>query len=130
MKKLALLFIAVITSCNFNSSPYDIHSALEETAQKINEKCPMTIDKDTRLDNVAILSNKTILYNYTLINSSIEDLNLDSVKDDFSINLTNKVKTNPGLKKFRENNVTMSYYYADKNGRFIFKHTVTPKMYN
>lgn len=39
------------------------------------------------------------------------------------------VKTNPGLKNFRENKVTMSYYYKDKNGKFLIKLKFNPDSY-
>ena len=131
MKKLLLLLLFIpFLSCDNGTSKMDIDSALRLTAQKMNEMCPMVIDNDTRLDNVAVLSNRTIQYNYTLVNINIEDINSDLVKNEFIPILNNKVKTNDGLKNFRINNVTLSYYYGDKNGKFIFKHKVTPEIYN
>jgi len=41
----------------------------------------------------------------------------------------NNVKTNPDLKIYRDNKVTMAYNYKDKNGIFVLKISVTPGLY-
>ena len=38
-------------------------------------------------------------------------------------------KTNPNMKDYKNNKVTMSYNYRDKNGVFTLKINVTPEMY-
>ena len=131
MKKLILLllFIPLVFSCDSSSPKSDVDFLLQNMAQEINKKCPMVINKDTRLNNVAILSNKTIRYNYTLVNLNVDEIDADLLKKESTTLLNNDVKTNNGLKKLRSYNVTFAYYYADKNGKFIFEHKVTPSIY-
>ena len=112
-----------------NNKPENFQQVLIATSQKINEMCPMVVDKDTRLDNTVVLSNKKIQYNYTIINNVVEDFDSDYLNNEFVPNLITQVKTNPGLKLFRENDVTFSYYYQDKNGKFILNTVITPVMY-
>ena len=38
-------------------------------------------------------------------------------------------KTNPGMKLFRDNRVTLNYYYSDKNGEYVTEYIVKPEMY-
>ncbi len=128
MKKLILilLFIPLVSF----GQEIDVDFALQNMAQEINKKCPMVINKDTRLNNVAILSNKTVRYNYTLVNLNVDKIDADLLKKESATILNNDVKTNTGLKILRSYNVTFSYYYADKYGKFIFEHKVTPSIYN
>jgi hypothetical protein len=129
MKKLLYIFLglSIILSCSSRST--DIESLLKLSAQEINKMCPMTIDEDTQLDNVVVLSNKTIQYNYTFVNWELEDLDLQAIESDFFPLLLNRTKTNPGLKSFRDNNVTVNYYYADMDGKFVALYEVTPQLY-
>ena len=129
MKKLLYIYIglSIILSCSTRST--DVESLLKTVEQEINKTCPKTIDKDTQLDNVVVLSNKTIQYNYTLVNSKLEDLNLQVIKSAFFPLLLNEAKTNPGLKIFRDNKVTLNYYYADMDGKFVTLYKVTPELY-
>ena len=113
-----------------NNNSDDFQSVLTVTSQEINDMCPIIVDKDTRLDNTVVLSNRKIQYNYTMVNHLAEDFDADYLDIEFVPNLINQVKTNPGLQLFRENDVTFSYYYQDKEGKFILNPIITPKMYN
>lgn len=70
-----------------------------------------------------------VQYNYTLINHAKSELNLERIKNVEFPNLIKQAKVSPDLKKFRENNVTLSYNYKDKNGNHIIKVEVTPSIY-
>ncbi|PCJ97187.1 MAG: hypothetical protein COA50_05990 [Flavobacteriaceae bacterium] len=102
---------------------------LTRVASEINENCPLIIDGDTRLDNTIGLPNNTFQYNYTLINLDQRDINVAELRKTIEPNIVNNVKTNPDMKEFRDNKVTMTYNYKDKNGVFIIKIIVTPEMY-
>lgn len=113
-----------------NLTKENLPELLQEFSEKTNRKCPMVVDKNTRLDNTIVLSNKTVQYNYTFINLEKKDFNFKGIESHFKPNILNNVKTNPGLKFFRDNKVTLSYSYKDKNGNFIFKYKVSPDLYN
>ena len=74
--------------------------------------------------------NKTVLYNYTIINNLVDDFTDEYLENEFGPILINQVRTNPGLSSWRENNVTFKYHYSDKNGVSIKQYTITPEMYN
>lgn len=107
-----------------------IDKALMETASEINKICPMMVDESTRLDNAVALPNSTFEYNYTLVDHDKAEINLDTAKKYIEPVLLNKVKTDPGLKFFRDKNVVLNYKYSDKNGVFVVKYSITPEMYN
>lgn len=87
------------------------------------------VDRDTRLDNAVALPGNILQYNYTLVNLDKSEVNVDTVNKYVVPGIINNVRTNPGLKVYRDNKVTMDYAYKDKNGVFVLKISVTPDMY-
>jgi hypothetical protein len=110
--------------------PVSFDKAMMEAASQLNKTCPIMVDQDTRLDNAVALPNNIFQYNYTLVNLNKSEVNIDTVKKYVEPGLINNVKTNPDLKAFRDNKVTMAYSYKDKNGEFVLKISVTPDMYS
>lgn len=97
-----------------------IDKALMKMASEINKSCPFMVDENIRADNVTVLVDNTIQYNYTLINYLKEEVDINQLKSNLSSHLLNGIKTNPSLKIFRDNKVTMVYAYRDKVGVFLF----------
>ena len=89
----------------------------------------MLVDQATTLKNVVALPDNTLQYNYILVNLTKEEVQLDTVQKYYFPVLLQSVKTSPEMKFFRDNKVTINYYYADKNGVFVKNYRVTPKMY-
>lgn len=109
--------------------PVSFDKAMMETASEINKACPVMIDQETRLDNAIALPGNVFQYNYTLVNMEKSEVNLDTVKKYVEPGLIDNVKTNPDLKIFRDNKVTMAYDYKDRNGEFVLRISVTPDLY-
>ena len=80
-----------------------IDKVLMNTASEINKTCPSMVDEYTRLDNAVALPNNTFQYNYSIINNDKTEINLDTAKKYVEPVLLNRVKTDPGLKYFRDN---------------------------
>lgn len=130
MKKILLISLSILVfTCSSEYSDKELEILLFKASTEINKKCPAVIDEDTRLDNTVVLSNRTVQYNYTMVNYEVENMDLKLIKEQFTPILLNQTKTNPGLKLFRDNNVTISYYYKDKNGKFILNYKATPELY-
>jgi hypothetical protein len=129
-KFILITFILTIFALTpFSQALGQSNEKLVKSINSLNESCPIMIDQDTRLDNIKILNDTVVQYNYTLINHNKNDLNLDNIKKVWVPNLINRAKVSPDLKKYRENRITLSYNYSDKNGKHIINVTVTPKMY-
>ena len=106
-----------------------LDKVLMAAASELNKTSPIMIDKDTRFDNAIALPGNTFEYNYTLVNINKSEIEIDTFKIKIQPQLINNVRTSPNLKTLRDNNVTIVYYYSDKNGVFILKFPVTPDMY-
>jgi hypothetical protein len=120
----ALFFGSIIGKVSieyFYSKSVSIDEKLVLMANELNKKAPIVVDKDTRFDNVNALLDKTVQYNYTLINYLKKDIDINQLKINLRLPILNYIKTNPDLKLFTDNKVTMEYVYKDKVGVFLFK---------
>lgn len=107
-----------------------IDKQMMEMASELNKSCPIMVDQETRLDNCVALPNKMFQYNYSLISLKKESFDLQFFEEEIKPVIINSIKTNPQLKPFRDNNVTLVYYYKDVDGAFLTKFEVTPELYN
>ena len=121
---VAIFFGSIIGKLSieyFYSKSVSIDEKLVLMANELNKKAPIIVDKDTRFDNVNALLDKTVQYNYTLINYLKKDIDINQLKINLRLPILNYIKTNPDLKLFTDNKVTMEYVYKDKVGVFLFK---------
>jgi hypothetical protein len=119
---LLLLWIQQLFNPSFDKQ-------LAAFANEYNKICPMMVDVETQLDNILPLPKKTIQYNYRLINLTVEEVVLDTVKKYLEPTIIATIKTQPDMKFLRDNKTTFIYNYRDKNGIFVWKLSVTPDMY-
>jgi hypothetical protein len=106
-----------------------VNKQLVSASSEVNKLCPVMVDSETRLDNTVALPENVFQYNYTLINMAKDDIDVEQLKTTVEPAIINNVKTNPDVKTFRDNNITMAYYYYDKNNLFLFKIIVKPEQY-
>lgn len=125
---LVFFIVAMIVQQLFlETSVYD--KAIMQAASELNKTCPVMIDSETRLDNAIALPNKIFQYNYTLVNLDRLDIDTIEVKKNLEPSVTNHIRTNPDMKYYRDNKITMRYYYKDKDGNYAFSISVTPEQY-
>jgi len=89
-----------------------------KAASDLNVNLPMMVDAETRLDS-AVGINRTMRYNCTLINYSINEVSAQNLKDSLTEILTNNVCTTKAMKFFVNNNITVTYAYHSKEGKEI-----------
>jgi len=102
---------------------------MSRTSSLMNKKCPMMVDKITRLDNTVLLPGKVFQYNYTIISLDKSEIDTNQFKKGMETNIINLVKTSPELKYIREHEGILVYNYKDKNGKFIVAVYATPDKY-
>ncbi len=126
---VAAFFIAYFVAQQLFFKPPTFDKQMMKTASEINKSCPIMVDAETRLDNTVALPNKTIQYNYTLVNIEKGDIDISEFENYLQPVILNIIKTSPDLKYFRDNDVTMAYNYKDKNGEYLLKLTFKPEDY-
>ena len=109
--------------------PRSYNEELMAVAKELNKTCPIRVDEYTQLDNTIALSDNVFQYNYTLLNITQAEVNVDTVRKYIEPGIVNGVRTSPDMKIFRDHNTTVNYNYRDKEGVFVLTIAVTPNMY-
>ncbi len=120
---IAFLIAKYIVSIGFKSyhesnGKQDFNQILIETVSELNSNLPMMVDSETRLDNV-VGFNKILKYNNTLINYTASEISPSDVFNALDKKITNSVCTSKAMKIFLDNDITISYSYGGKNGKYI-----------
>jgi len=121
--------VASVVAQQLFFKPASFDKAMMEAANELNKSCPLMVDQETRLDNAAAMPGNIFQYNYTLINYDQSELVTDTLRKYLEPGIINTIRTNPDLKIYRDNSVTMAYQYSDKKGVFLLKILVTPDQY-
>lgn len=100
-----------------NNNPKNLDIFLAEIANETNRDLPIMLDSRTRFDTTIALPNKTFQSIHTMINTSKEEFHING--GNLYFNIFNNIRTNPELKIFRDNKVTMVYLYRDDSGNEI-----------
>jgi hypothetical protein len=92
---------------------YDVK--LAELAANMNKKMPVK-EGPYRMDSVGTRKGKVLVYNYTIMGSDKLKLDYLATKESIQKKIIENLKTNPKLKAFKENDVTLVYKYFDEHG--------------
>ena len=102
-----------------------LDAQLREAANLLNQRLPMTVDAETRLDS-SVAANRQFIYKYTLVNVTADMLTPSELKAAMEETVINRVCTEQGMQVLVKQGVTVSYAYADKNGKEIAVLSVAP----
>jgi hypothetical protein len=87
------------------------------------------VDNATRLDNVIVMPDNILQYNYTLVKWVKDSININELKSHIEPTIINLIKTNPDMKTLCDSKTTFRYYYKDRKGVYLFRIVVTPEQY-
>lgn len=99
---------------------------LVQTSKELNARLPLNVDSDTRWDTTVPGPGKCLTYCYTLINVSKSEIDPGEVTAKIKPKLLLYYRTNPDMKLFRDNRVTVHYVFKDKLGETVTSIEVTP----
>ena len=109
------------------ASPESVEAALRKMSEQLNASMPMTIDKDTRLDNIFAGPGARFTYNYTIITAKSVQVNRAALLQHLQSNLRAGVCSNPDMQIFFKNNVTVGYSYRASDGVFVARIDIAPR---
>lgn len=98
-------------------------------ASEINKHTPIYIDSTNRLDNVEVIQNSKLQYNYSITNHVKEELDTIKILEIAKEEMLDILKKNPKTSYFKENNVDIIVNYSDKNGTYLCKLIITKNDY-
>lgn len=123
-----ILLIVTLTQCD--DATEKNRRDLSKVAEAINEKCPRILDSETRLDGIEVKEPNTLIYKYTLMN--ILSQKVDTVQFYRALwpGIISNIKVSGEMKKLREANTFIDYYYQDKVNKPIYTFHISPADYH
>ena len=128
MKGLILLFL-LITSSVYSQymSDDDANKTMTYAAKQYSQSLPIKIDDTSTLIRIFAGLDRDLVYVY-MVNLLPEALKDGKMRRNFietASNLVKKTETNnfcsqPGLKIYRDQNITLEHNYVDQNNNYLF----------
>ena len=114
---------------SFFNNDNSVDKEMKTVADEINKMCPVQVDEETVLENTMAAPGKIFQYNYKLINLEKSEIQIDTFRKYVYPGILENIKTNPSMEPQRKMEVTLRYYYKDKNGAFVDEYVVKPNDY-
>jgi hypothetical protein len=117
-----------VASYFLSSNPKTPNAMLLENSREANRDLPKMLDAETRLDSITV-ENATLKYHHTLI-STLKDsseLDFELIEAGMMKIAQENLDTNPVMKEFRDNDVSLEHIFRDKEKNVVFDYTVRHK---
>jgi len=98
-------------------------------ASNLNGSTPVMLDRFTRFDSASVTKDNEFCYYYTILNTTNADSLFNELKQTISENIRSQVASSPDLRIFRDNDVTLRYFYRDSLQNVVHDITITPAQY-
>ena len=156
LKLIALMFTAILVSgCGYNSnhgqtknffkdnnitistqmSDKEVNEILVEAAKIHSKNLPMAIDGATTLIQVLAGFDRDIIYKYSvkvkpvvLKDGRVRSYFIETLSEHTLKRVINEYCSQPSLKFFKDNNITMEHNVVDNNNKYLFDVKVSSKM--
>lgn len=96
-----------------------VDDVLVKLSAKMNANLPAPVDSDTRLDQVTAAPGQHLIYHYTLVNFTSDDIATDDFDKMIKPRLKTRLCESAEMRNFLKNGVTISYLYKGKDGKPI-----------
>ncbi|MFM2313538.1 MAG: hypothetical protein RLZZ04_2814 [Cyanobacteriota bacterium] len=125
---LGMTLVACSSAIAFPSSSkaQDISTILTEASTMLNQDLPMKIDQDTQWDSTFVGPGQMINYNYTLLNYSLEQLDVNQFASEFRPFVDDLLCEDPGTLVLRENDIAVGVNVYDQTHNLVSRITVAP----
>jgi len=125
MKTASIFSFFLLSIFLFSCNNRNLEKELQKAADTWNAKAPIMMNETTRFDSMTILPPKTMQYNITMIFDVKDSIDTDYLDSQIPA-VVKGLKTLP--ENLKQDEVTISYSYSDKDGNFVHKITITPDM--
>jgi hypothetical protein len=103
-----------------------VDNVLVKLSSQMNQKLPMAVDSETRLDKVSAVPGRHFIYHYTLIALNSNEISSDNFHQIVRPQLKKRLCASSEMRSFLKNGVTISYLYQGKDGQPIGGAKFTP----
>jgi hypothetical protein len=110
------VFTQLASESGVDTGSNSIDQVLQQLSTQLNQKMPIKVDQNTRLDRVSAEPGRHFTYHYTVV----ADPTVGNTPIDFSKDVKSQLKSqmcsSPDSKKFLKNGVTVASEYQDAAG--------------
>ncbi len=128
MRLNIFIFFIILSFSNCQES--NNQADLKKIVEDINKKSPKMIDSETKFDGLEFNEPNKIIYKFTLINLSVQNVDTTKFKLALWPGILSAIKISSEMKKLRNNQTNIDYLYLDKYKRHIYTFKISPKDYN
>ncbi len=111
--------IAVAVPTYFSAKSNRIENYLQQAADEWSKQAPVMVDEATRLDGVSVGAGNELDFNYTLVQLSIHDIDVDEFENLMTPHLREVYMNAPQTEWFRDHGIIHNHIYKDKSGVLI-----------
>ncbi|MGZ3240580.1 MAG: hypothetical protein ACXWIN_05955 [Burkholderiaceae bacterium] len=120
------VFGQLATQSGTQVSGDSVDGVLQQLSTQLNQKMPVAVDPNTRLERVSAEPGRHFTYHYTLVAApSAGNTPIDFSKE-IKPQLKSQLCSSTENQKFLKNGVTIAYQYQDQGGRDIGEAEFTP----
>ncbi len=122
---VSFAFAFFVAKYFLSSGDDSVNKTLVKISKEMNATMPNMMDAETRLDSTSV-DNTTLNYHYTLVNFPKDSVEIDfeMVKSEMMQKAQDNLDTNPVMKEYRENDISLHYIFKDTNKSEVFDYTV------
>lgn len=95
------------------------NNTIVERAEIMNKDCPFTFDSNTRLDSVTSPEENVLRQNYTLLNDSKSDIDVNAFQNIFKPEFKKNLETQNQAGYFKKHNAKLVYRFYDKDKNHV-----------
>ncbi|MDD2658277.1 MAG: hypothetical protein PHY54_01180 [Methylococcales bacterium] len=100
--------------------------ALRKVAEYVNQKLPMVLDADTRLDSTMAGPGRQFTYIYSITHYSSSEVDPVMFSRDVAPTILNRACSASDLQIFFQKEVTVIFLYLGNDGKYVTKIEMTP----
>ena len=126
---LSGFFLATMLIQSIDFRAILLGNPLQKAADEINQSCPIVLDSETRLDRVVATDDNEFEYEYTLVNHSEKDLDINLLEQEMKEKILPFVSDSEDMRQFRDLGTIIRFHYSDKEGLYLFSISVSPEDY-
>lgn len=120
-----ILCLIFLNGCGKDNPSEDIHTLLINTSDRMNINLPDMVNQDMLLLETAY-KDMEFSYFVSVLNYSIDDVNIDAFHEFMRPNLINDVCTSERHQKFINKDVSIRYVYSDEKQQEFTEITIHP----
>ena len=136
-KSYLIFFLFALTHSKIifaQMSDKEVNKIMIEVAEIYSENLPMEIDKATTLIQIFAGLDRDIVYKYSvkvkpavLKDGELRNYFTETLSEHVLKREINNYCSQPGLKIFKDNNITMEHNFVDINNRYLFDVRISSK---